>query len=155
MTTAMHKSAGTCIVGCGWREVVNDGYGEHPGYCERTGGGSAEAVTEPGWTRTQFWCSVISPYNDGLFTQDELRTANRNRDGVQLAATFNGEIPEPTEEGGDWRRLMFNLTPGEARQLAAQLVAAADSHDCINKDEYVMRRLEKIAKHVGADIWGA
>lgn len=155
MTTKTIEQAGHCIVGCGWREAVQDGYGEHPGYCERTLGGHAEAVSEPNWTRTQFWCSVISPFNDGVFTAEELKAANRHRDGIQLAATFCGEPPEPTLEGGDWRRLAFNLSPGEARQLAAQLIAAADSHDQINQDEYVMRRLEKIAKHVGADIWGA
>ncbi|WP_283604986.1 hypothetical protein [Mycolicibacterium poriferae] len=155
MTAELHKTAGHCIVGCGWREVVQDGMGEHPAYCERTGGGHAEAVTEPGWTRTQFWCSVISPYNDGLFTQEELRAADRHRDGIQLAATFEGDPPEPVEEGSGWQRLGFNLTPGEARQLAAQLIAAADSHDQINQDDYVLRRLEKIARHVGADIWGA
>lgn len=48
----------------------------------------------------------------------------------------------------------FNLTAGEARQLAAQLVAAADSYDSVNQDDLIMRRLEKIADHVGADIWG-
>lgn len=154
MSTETHASAGHCIVDCGWAEVVRDG-GEHPDFCERSVGGRATAVTEPGWTRTEFWCAVISPYNDGVFTAEDLRNRNRHRDGVQLAATFVDNLPEPVDEGGGWRRLAFNLTPGEARQLAAQLVAAAESSDRINQDAYVMRRLEKIGRHVGADVFGA
>jgi hypothetical protein len=49
----------------------------------------------------------------------------------------------------------FNLTPAEARQLAAQLIAAADSHDGIGQGEFILRRLEKMAGHVGADMFGA
>jgi hypothetical protein len=50
-----------------------------------------------------------------------------------------------------WRELAFHMSSGEARQLAAQLVAAADSKDRVNQDDWILRRLEKIAKHVGAD----
>jgi hypothetical protein len=49
----------------------------------------------------------------------------------------------------------FNFTSAEARQLAAQLIAAADSHDRLGADAFIMRRLEKIADHLGADVFGA
>jgi hypothetical protein len=55
----------------------------------------------------------------------------------------------------DWPGLRFNLSAAEDRSLAAQLVAAADSHDKIDADSYIMRRLEKIADHLGADVFGA
>ena len=64
-----------------------------------------------------------------------------------------GELAVDTAEEG-WSKVRVNFTVAQARQLAAQLIAAADSHDGINHDVAVMRRLEKIALHVGADISG-
>ena len=46
------------------------------------------------------------------------------------------------------------MTPAEARSLAAQLTAAADSDDMIGQDAQIMRRLEKIAERLGVDIQG-
>ncbi len=56
---------------------------------------------------------------------------------------------------GPWGEPGFNLTAGEARQLAAQLVPAADSHDSPDQNSVIMRRLEKIANHVGCGRVGA
>ena len=64
-----------------------------------------------------------------------------------------GELAADMAEEG-WSTVRVNFTVAQARQLAAQLIAAADSHDGINHDVAVMRRLEKIALHVGADISG-
>ena len=143
---------GYCIVDCGWDDLPKD---QHGPYCERLVASSATAATEPGGIDTEFWCHVIRPFLHGRFTMSEAREQERHRDGVQLVVGVRGEIPDTTDEGGGWRGLKYNLTAGEARSLAAQLVAAADSHDGIGKDAFIMRRLEKIAEHVGADIFGA
>jgi hypothetical protein len=77
-------------------------------------------------------------------------------DGVQATINVRGEdITVERESDKGWSKLRFNFTPAEARQLAAQLVAAADSYDRIEQGDYIMRRLEKIAAHLGADIFGA
>jgi hypothetical protein len=142
---------GYCIVGCGWDEVPKH---EHGPYCERMVGSSASGATEPGGIATQFWSQVISPFMHGWFTPSQAMEQEQHRDGVQLTVSVRGEIPATTDEGGGWRGLKFNVTAGEARSLAAQLVAAADSHDGINGHHRVMHRLERIAEHVGAEIWG-
>jgi hypothetical protein len=80
---------------------------------------------------------------------------NRYRDGVQVSILAHGDITVDRESDVGWNKVPVHFTPAEARQLAAQLVAAADSHDRVCQDDYVMRRLEKIARHVGADIFGA
>jgi hypothetical protein len=63
----------------------------------------------------------------------------------------DGEVtPTRTYEGARWQELKFNLTPAEARQLAAQLVAAADNHDGgFGQDRHIMHRLDKIPKNLG------
>jgi hypothetical protein len=113
------------------------------------------AVTDPGWAETQIWCSVISPFIRGTVPLPYLRASNRYRSGVQALIQARGDITIDSESEEGWSKVRFNFTPAEARQLAAQLVAAADSHDHIRQDATIMRTLEKIARHVGADISGA
>jgi hypothetical protein len=137
-----------CIVGCGWADCD----GDHGDYCERLVGGKATGVTEPGWSQTQFWCSAISSWMRGTFTQKHRADCERYRDGVQLIVNTFGEIPV-TSPAANYHEVKFNLTPGEARQLAATLIGAADDHDR-RGDTFVMSRLEKIADHLGADIFG-
>jgi hypothetical protein len=141
-----------CIVDCGWLDVEGDDHGD---YCERTVGSSANAVTEPGWAETQVWCSVISSYIRGTIPQSYLRDCNRYRNGVQATIQARGDITVDRESEAGWSKVRINFTAAEARSLAAQLIAAADSHDQIHKNDHMMRRLEKIAEHVGADISGA
>jgi hypothetical protein len=141
-----------CIVDCGWLDVEGDDHGD---YCERTVGSCANAVTEPGWAATQVWCSVISSYIRGTVSQSYYSDSNRYRNGVQATVQAHGDITIDRESEAGWSKVRLNFTSAEARQLAAQLIAAADSHDHINKDDYLMRRVEKIAQHVGADIFGA
>jgi hypothetical protein len=138
-----------CIVDCGWLDLE-----DHGDYCERTVGGVTSAVTEPGWTETQIWCSVISSYIRGTVPLSYNQDCNRYRNGVQATIQARGDIEIDRQSEDGWSKVRVNFTPAEARQLAAQLVAAADSHDGIAKGEYVMRRLEKIAGHLGADIFG-
>jgi hypothetical protein len=140
-----------CIVSCGWADCD----GGHGDYCERTVGGSANAVTEPGWAATQVWCSVISSYIRGTVPQSYLRDCVRYRDGVQATFQAHGDITIDTESEPGWSKVRFNFTSAEARQLAAQLIASADSRDHIGQDHLIMRRLEKIADRLGADIFGA
>lgn len=141
-----HEFHGACIVGCGWREC-DDLQNIHPGFCERTVGSKASAVTEPGFHRVQFWCAAIAPYLHGKVSRKESREAYKYRDGVHL-------IVNTWDDGPDYRETTYNMTSGEARQLAAQLVAAADSHDGINQGHFVLRRLEKLGKKVEADMFG-
>jgi hypothetical protein len=92
----------------------------------------------------------------GTYPQSYSNNSNKHRDGVRLTVNVASRDVTFSEDAGEpWRELGFNLTSGEARQLAAQLTAAADSHDGVAQDAHIMRRLEKIAQHVGADIWGA
>lgn len=81
------------------------------------------------------------------------QTANSIAMGCNSSSTL---LRDPrTSDEGDWRGLKYNLTAAESRQLGAQLIAAADSHDGIGQDVHIMHRLEKIAAHVGANIFGA
>jgi len=122
---------GRCIVGCG-HDGPNNGDPEHGPYCERSVGGHANGVTEPGRDRVEFWCSVISPYVHGTVSKEHARDCAQYRDGVQLAVVVRDE----TDTSGR-RETKFNLSAAEARSLAAQLVAAADSHDGIGRDRQV------------------
>lgn len=67
-----------CIVSCGWLDLE-----EHGDYCERTVGSKATAVTQPGWTETQIWCSVISPFIRGTVPLSYNQECSRYRTGVQ------------------------------------------------------------------------
>jgi hypothetical protein len=109
-------------------------------------------VTEPGWERTQFWCTVISAYLQGEMSRADVRDAYEYRDGVQLTASVAGTI-RPQESQPGWQAVSFNLTPAEARQLAAQLVAAADSHDGIDDSHILTYKVEKIAEQLGLDLY--
>jgi hypothetical protein len=113
-----------CIPECDW----GDCEGEHGDYCDRMQGGRANGVTEPFWVRSEFWCSVIRSYITGTVTREHFKDCERNRDGVQLSVNVFGEIPV-SSPSGEYQEVKFNLTPGEARQLAATLIAAADDHD--------------------------
>jgi hypothetical protein len=53
----------------------------------------------------------------------------------------------------DWQEIRFNLCAGEARQLAARLIAAADSHDGIDQSPYIRGQLEKIAAAAGVNLY--
>ena len=86
-------------------------------------GSNANAVTEPGWQKVQFWCSVIHPHIRGTVTRTHAADCDQYRDGVQLLAD------KRNEDTGEWAELRFNLSAAEARSLAAQLVAVADGHD--------------------------
>ncbi len=127
-TETIHRHA-YCIVGCG-HDGPDNGDPKHGPYCERLVGGHANAVTEPGWERVQFWCSVISPYVHGTVSKQHSRECDQYRDGVQLVALVRDET---CAEAFEWRESKFNLSAAEARQLAAQLVAAADSRDGISR----------------------
>ncbi len=91
-------------------------------YCERQIGG-AEAVTEPGWNPVQLWVSTISAFLHGNYTGAEVAAEERNRSGVQLSALVRVD--------SEWVPSEFNMRSGEARTLAALLVAAADISDGI------------------------
>ena len=121
---------GRCIVGCG-HDGPDDGDPKHGPYCERLVGSNANGFTEPGWERVQFWAAVISPYVHGTVSIQHSRDCHQHRDGVQLTALVRDET---SAETFGWREVKFNLSAAEARQLAAQLVAAADSKDGINRD---------------------
>jgi hypothetical protein len=127
-TETVHRH-GHCIVGCG-HDGPDNGDPRHGDYCERLVGGKSNAVTEPGWERVQFWCTVIHPYVHGTVSQAHARDCDQYRDGVQLFAEIRDESSPDTF---NWREVRYNLTTAEARQLAAQLVAAADSKDGINR----------------------
>lgn len=118
---------GYCIVGCAHDNVD---YAHGP-YCERSLGSSANGVTEPGLDDVQFWCSVIAPYIHGAVSREHARDCDQYRDGVRLVALVRDESCD--DAGPGWREVGYNLTAGEARSLAALLVAAADSHDGINQ----------------------
>jgi hypothetical protein len=126
---------GYCIVGCGFEDL------DHGPYCERQVGNKANAVTEPGWQQVQFWCSVIQPYIHGTVSKGHARDCDRYRDGVQLTATIRDDS---SSDAYKWRDVHYNLTPGEARQLAAQLVAAADSHDLIDRSHLLAAELDRL-----------
>lgn len=98
---------------------------------QRMVGSNANGVTEPGWERVQFWCTVISPYIHGTVSEEHSWDCDQYRNGVQLEADVRDETCTDTF---GWREIKFNLSAAEARQLAAQLVAAADSHDGISRD---------------------
>ncbi|KAA1248222.1 hypothetical protein F0Q45_21745 [Mycobacterium simiae] len=133
---------GHCIVSCG-----HDGADfDHGPYCERSVGGQANGVTEPGWQEVQFWCSVIGPYIHGTVSRAHAAACDRNRNGVRLTA-----LTRATETFG-WRELGYNLTAGEARQLAAHLVAAADSHDGIDRTHLLWDRVTKLGQAAGI-VW--
>ena len=70
----------------------------------RTVGSNANAVTEPGWQKVQFWCSVIHPHIRGTVTRTHAADCDQYRDGVQLLA-------DKRNEDGEWAELRFNL-PG-------------------------------------------
>jgi hypothetical protein len=144
------ERAGHCIVDCGWIEAVRDGF-EHGPYCERSVGNSANAVTEPGWDRTELWCTVVYAYNKGPVPRSVVRESEEYRDGVQLTAQAFGEIAVDTQRQKGWSEVRFNMSSAEARSLAAQLIAAADSHDHIDASPFITRKLNKIAEHLGVD----
>lgn len=124
------RRAGHCIIGCGWSEP--DLQDDHPGYCERTVGSKACAVTEPEWNLTQFWCSVIRNRLDGEFPVSFVRDSEQHRNGIQLAVEVFGDVPVSRPyPSAPYQEVKFNLSSGEARSLAAQLIAAADSSDGI------------------------
>jgi hypothetical protein len=109
-------------------------------------GSNANAVTEPGWQKVQFWCSVIHPHIRGTVTRTHAADCDQYRDGVQLLAD------KRNEDTGEWAELRFNLSAAEARSLAAQLLPLLTATTKIGADAFIMRRLEKIADHLGADI---
>lgn len=132
-----------------------DGNPDHGPYCQRGAGSKANAVTEPGWATTQFWCSVISPYLHGTHPTSYYDDCQKKyRDGVLLTALVDGEIVVKRDPGGSWGSVQFNMTPAEARQLAARPIGAADRKDGVSQSPNLLRRLEKMADHLGVEIWG-
>ena len=127
-TETVHRH-GYCITGCG-HDGPDNGDPKHGPYCQRMVGSNANGVTEPGWERVQFWCTVISPYIHGTVSKEHSWDCDQYRNGVQLEADVRDEACTDTF---GWREIKFNLSAAEARQLAAQLVAAADSHDGISR----------------------
>ncbi len=94
-------------------------------YCERQIGGVDSAVTEPDWNRAQVWVSTIHAFLHGTFTTDYAAAADRNRKGVQLEFLVH--------DGIEWQTQRVNVHSGDARTLAALLVAAADVSDGITR----------------------
>ena len=80
----------------------------------------------------------------GHLSPVHVRDCDRYSDGIQLSVNVDGEIPVSTAwEGSRWHEVKFNLTPGEVRQLAAHLIAAADSHGGIDQSHHTRLLLEK------------
>lgn len=132
----MQEYVGRCVVGCGFGDEDRSA---HPPACERHAGGKARAVTEPDLQRAQFWAYVIHPFNHGVLSRDAVRTNDEFRDGVRLTAEIFDDAAQ-----FKWQEVTFNLTAGEARQLAATLIAAADSHDQIDQTHHLLNRIEKL-----------
>lgn len=117
----------------GWHATWCDGqdgpHDERWPYCERMIGGIDSALTEPEWDRAQIWVSTIAAFLHGTFTTDEVAAAERNRTGIQLDLLIR------TGAGPDngWESTRINMRSGDARTLAALLVAAADLSDGITR----------------------
>lgn len=114
-----------------WCDGAKDGlHDDRWPYCEASIGG-ADAVTEKGgvddatWERADFHVSTISAFTHGDFDGEQLRRIERNRAGVHL------HVDVWDREGREYAEQSFNLTSGEARRLAAELIAGADLSDGI------------------------
>lgn len=108
-----------------WCSGQDDPHDADSPYCEYMVGG-VEGVAEPNWIRTQVWITTIAPFTHGTFTRREYDAVQRNRRGVQLS--------HQSDLGNGWTPETFiNLPSGEARTLAALLVAAADISDGIDR----------------------
>lgn len=110
-----------------WCEGQDEPHNERWPYCERMIGGIDSALTEPEWDRAQIWVSTIDAFLHGTFTTDEVAAAERNRKGIQLDLLIH------TGAGADngWDGTRVNIRSGDARTLAALLIAAADLSDGI------------------------
>lgn len=116
-------------------ESPEDDHDDRWPWCDRLIGG-AEGVSEPGWQRTQIWASTIAAFTRGVVTREGWAAEERNRRGVQL--TFS------TLTNDDGRNSwvdssITNLSSGEARRLAAILVAAADLSDGLTLHQWGQR----------------
>jgi|tagenome__1003787_1003787.scaffolds.fasta_scaffold20507020_2 hypothetical protein len=123
----------TVIASCGWLGLDEDNHGA---YCERSVCSKARALTQPGWTETQICCSVISPFIRGTVPLSYKQDCEHHRRGVQASIQAHGDITIDRESEAGSSKVRFNFTPAEARQ-----------------GEFIMRRLQQIADHVGADIF--
>ncbi|WP_083208397.1 hypothetical protein [Mycobacterium malmoense] len=112
-----------------WCEGQHEPHSERWPYCERMIGGVNSAITEPDWNRAQVWVSVISAFLHGTFTAPYALAAERNRNGIQLDLL----IDSGDGEDGGWESTRINIRSGDARTLAALLVAAADVSDGITR----------------------
>jgi hypothetical protein len=111
-----------------WCNLRGEPHDEHFPFCEYQVGG-VEAVTEPGWSRSQLWVSTITSFLHGTYTPSQSAAEERNRTGVQLSCL----VYEGGDENAGWTEKSFNIRSGEARSLAAQLIAAADISEGINR----------------------
>lgn len=108
-----------------WCSDPNDLHDADCPYCEYMVGG-IEGVTEPNWTRTQVWVTTIAPFTHGTFTRSEHKAVEQHRKGVQLS--------HQSDTASGWTaETLINLPSGEARTLAALLIAAADISDNITR----------------------
>ena len=96
-------------------------------------GSNANAVTEPGWQKVQFWCSVIHPHIRGTVTRTHAADCDQYPDGVQLLAD------KRNEDTGEWAELRFNLRgwPDHWRRNLLPLLTATTK---IGADAFIMRR---------------
>ena len=105
-----------------WCSDSDDLHDDRSPYCERLIGGT-DGVTEPRWAPTQLWVSTIHAFLHGTYTANEERAEEQHRVGVQLSILVH--------DGSEWVEKMINMRSGDARTLAALLVAAADINDGI------------------------
>lgn len=112
-----------------WCEGQDEPHDERWPYCERMIGGVDLAITEPEWDRAQIWVSTISAFFHGTFKTGEVVAAERNRKGIQLDLLIH------SGDGADngWDSTRINVGSGDARTLAALLVAAADLSDGVTR----------------------
>lgn len=107
-----------------WCTDNDDPHDDRAPWCERMVGG-VDAVTEPTGAKAQLWVSNIRAFIHGKFTMAEHEGLEKRRNGIQLAFLV--------KLAGQWDETLINVSSGDARTLAAQLIAAADINDGINR----------------------
>lgn len=93
-------------------------------YCELQIGG-IDAVENDGFGPVQLWVTAIRPFLHGQYAPKTIRAEERNRNGIQLTCLVRDQ--------NNWVATHFNIRSGEARTLAALLIAGADILDGIDR----------------------
>jgi hypothetical protein len=110
---------GSHVVWCGCRNDI-DFHADATPYCEKPIHG-VPLVPEGGAIKSTIWTSATKAFVHGLFSPAQHDAMEARYNGVELAVeTWLGA------EQGHQDPLIFRLTSGAARSLAATLIRAAD-----------------------------